>query len=76
MRTACQDWSAPFLPTGTPSALTICPADSDSLDADSVPCVPAELASRLTTPAAVKAFVAQYQKNKRVRYGCLFFLSN
>ncbi|PRW44899.1 Potassium channel subfamily T member 2 isoform A [Chlorella sorokiniana] len=41
--------------------------DSDSLDADSVPCVPAELASRLTTPAAVKAFVSQYQKNKQAQ---------
>ena len=37
--------------------------DSESLDADSVPCVPPELASRLTTPAAVKAFVAEFQQN-------------
>lgn len=34
--------------------------DSDSMDADSVPCVPPELASRLTTPAAVKAFVREF----------------
>lgn len=38
--------------------------DSESLDADSVPCVPAETASRLTTPAAVKAFVHEFQRNK------------
>jgi hypothetical protein len=41
--------------------------DSDSLDADSVPCVPPELASRLTTPAAVQAFVQQYQISAAAR---------
>ena len=41
--------------------------DSESLDADSVPCVPAELASRLTTPAAVKAFVQEFQQNKQAQ---------
>ncbi|EFN56237.1 hypothetical protein CHLNCDRAFT_51907 [Chlorella variabilis] len=41
--------------------------DSDSLDADSVPCVPPELASRLTTPAAVKAFVREYQHSQEAQ---------
>lgn len=37
--------------------------DSESLDADSVPCVPLDTANQLTSPAAVKAFVEQFQRS-------------
>ena len=38
--------------------------DSESLDADSVPYVPLDTASRLTSPAAVKAFVQLFQRSR------------
>ncbi|KAL4448241.1 hypothetical protein ABPG75_005460 [Micractinium tetrahymenae] len=41
--------------------------DSDSLDADSVPCVPAATARRLTTPAAVKFFMQEYKANRQAQ---------
>lgn len=41
--------------------------DSDSLDADSVPCVPAATARRLTTPAAVRFFMQEYKASRQAR---------
>ncbi|PSC70953.1 transcription factor MYB44-like isoform B [Micractinium conductrix] len=61
------DASMPLCGEDEPAAsvpLLVGNPDSESLDADSVPCVPASTARRLTTPAAVKAFVAEYQQNE------------
>ncbi len=41
--------------------------DSDSLDADSVPCVPAATARQLSTPAAVRFFMQEYRGSRQAQ---------
>lgn len=41
--------------------------DSDSLDADSVPCVPAATARQLSTPAAVRFFMQEYRSSRQAQ---------